>query len=951
MRPLSSHQPPGVRTLGGVLLVRSARPVAVATAALLALVAAASGCGGTECGEGTIERDGQCVPPSGSAAAVRCGDGTEARDRVCVRVGDSCGPGTVASNGACVLAPEACGEGTVFDVDVRACVATPDDDCPGTQVRDPVTGTCVTAPTEDTLRCGPGTVQQVDVCIPLPADCPEGTIADGDDCRIPDTICGTGTVRDPITGLCTAQADGRTCGPGTQADEDGRCVVDPTACGPGTTFNAATETCTADVRCRPGDRVVDGFCVSDGVEVPAPRLTWPGDGATGLSPSVALVWQRPPGEPLDRTTEVQIATDAAFSNRVFDANIGTRLHVRPETLQPSTTYFWRARHHEGETSSLFSETRTFATGATTAERPVIYQLVVRHFGNTGGTNRIDGTIEQNGVGRFVDIDDRALETLRAMGATHIWLTGVLRQATGTDWSGLTPPLPADDPDLLKGRAGSFFAVRDYFDVSPDYAVNPEARLDEFADLIDRIHDAGMKAMIDLVPNHVARSYGSVVRPEWDLGRDDNQNTFFSPQNNFFYLQDTCALQLPASAWPFPGRDGAFPPEDGSAGRRVRVTGNNVASCAPSVNDWYETVKLNYGYDYTAGTRSFDPTPSTWLFMDEVIRYWQEDFGVDGFRVDFAHFVPTEFYAWAIQRARARDAGAVFVAEAYENLTGLLDAGFDAVYDDPTYDLLKGIYNGSHNKFELDAHFASISPDRRHQYVRYLENHDERRIASPLVPGVEPDESGFGTPAAGRHFGPVSYLVGNGPILFYNGQSVGELGAGVSGFSGDNGRSTIFDYWRVPALARWVNGGRFDGGELSDEARDLHEYYRRLLHLAQHPTVTGSGYWGLDFFNREQPDYPGGFYAFARFAPGAGSLLLVVLNLTPDASVSGRVRLPSDLLDAAGLPADVAITRVFTETGETTAVASGTASRASLQSDGVAVEVGNQGTRAWLITPR
>ncbi|TVR03282.1 MAG: hypothetical protein EA398_05390 [Deltaproteobacteria bacterium] len=903
------------------------------------------------CGEGTTLEDGQCVPDA--LAPPSCGEGTTLRDGRCVRTEPPCGAGTVLRGDACVPDAEACGAGTTLDPDRRACV--PDDQalCATGTAWDNAQNRCVPA---DGVSCGEGTRLDEDAgaCVPLPADCPDGTVPDGDRCVIPDTICGEGTLRDPVSGRCVADTPtgpSDPCGPGTRPDpETGRCTPDPDACGEGTSFNPETGTCTPDVRCRPGDAVMDGICVpaTDGLRAPMP--TAPGHGARGLSTRTPLVWQLDPDLPRDATFTVQIARDASFQDLLGTFDAGRSFDFVPPGLTDDNTWSWRVRAEHSGQQGPFSTPRSFTTIADDdPRRAVVYQLVIRHFANTEGANLVDGTLEENGVGRFADIDDRAIAALRAKGATHIWLTGVLRQATGTDWSDLDPPLPPDDPDLLKGRAGSFFAVRDYFDVSPDYALDPDNRREEFRDLVDRIHDAGLQVLIDLVPNHVARSYASVVRPDLDLGLDDDQNMFFSPQNHFFWVQEDCALELPAGAWQFPGRDGTFPPEDGSPGRRVRVTGNNVISCTPSANDWYETVKLNYGYEFTTGLRQFDPIPPTWTFMDEVIRHWQEDFGVDGFRVDFAHFVPTEFYAWAIERARDRNPDALFIAEAYENLEGLLDAGFDAVYEDDTYDLLKGIYNGSHDKFELDNHLASIAPERRHQYVRYLENHDERRIASPLLMGVEPDDSGFGTADAGRHLAPVSYLVGNGPVLFHNAQSLGEEGAGVSGFSGDNGRTSIFDYWSVPTLARWARDGRFDGGALTPGERDLHEYYRRLLHLLQHPAATGDGYWGLDFHNRtEGSNYPDGVYAFARFAPGQQQLLVVAVNLTPDADTGATIRLPAALIEAAGLPEDVRVTRIFDETGNNTARPQGTLPRSALETTGIDVLIANQGNGVWLL---
>lgn len=677
------------------------------------------------------------------------------------------------------------------------------------------------------------------------------------------------------------------------------------------------------------------------------RLTHPGDGLFGLGTNLQLVWALTSyGDRYD--IDVSVVED--FSSLLVRERNFSGLDYPLRGLEANQTYYWRVRVN-GTGSEGWSETRQFSTWRESPRRPVVYQVIVRHFGNVDGANVIDGSLEENGTGKFADIDEVALSRIRAKGVTHVYLTGILQQATLTDYSEIGEP--ADDPDILKGRAGSFFAVKDYFDVSPDYALNPENRREEFGELVDRIHRAGMNVLIDLVPNHVARSYGSTVRPDLDLGLNDDQSQFFSPQNNFFYLEQGIPLVLPTqdSHWQSEGMDGIFPPEDGGEGRTARVTGNNIASHTPSVNDWYETVKLNYGLNFMTGETAYSPIPSTWEFMVEVIRYWMDEFGVDGFRVDFAHFVPDEAWRWIIDETKKDFPEAYFIAEAYERLEGLVEAGFDLVYDDYMYDGLKGIYNGTEDKYSLDGYFASVPDSMRGRYIRYLENHDERRIASPLVPGIYPGGSGFGDAQAGRHVAPIAYLFGDGAIMLYNAQTVGEEGAGESGFSGDDGRSTIFDYWRVPALAQWVNEGRFDGGGLEDWQLELHEYYRRLVHLTDHPLAMGSGYYGVDFFNRESGDYPEGFYAFARYIPGAGKMMLVVTNWAVETR-EGRIRLPEDLLrDLAQLGSMVEVHLVFDENGANHRRLNSERTRSSLVTDGFSLQLPQGATRVYLLKTR
>lgn len=547
-------------------------------------------------------------------------------------------------------------------------------------------------------------------------------------------------------------------------------------------------------------------------------------------------------------------------------------------------------------------------------KPVIYQLVVRYFGNTNTTNRRDGTIKQNGCGKFADISDAALAALREMGVTHVWLTGCIRQATLTDWSRIG--LPPDDPDVVKGIAGSFYAIRDYFDVSPDYAVEPEKRLEEFDALVQRVHSAGMKALIDFVPNHVARGYKSVVRPELSFGEGDDTSVFFARDNHFFYLVDPPgqALRLdrpPHWTPPLPlVFDGKFELEDGSAGRPPKATGNNVIAAAPGWDGWYETVKLNYGFNFVDGSAHYTPAPRTWLLMDEVLAYWQAR-GVDGFRCDFAHYVPPQAWAYLIAHARSRDDDSFFFAEAYpwvgsgDPITDRLQltaAGFDAVYDDDTYNALKRIYQGHGSQDEYSSIVVGLPEETRCTAVRYLENHDERRVASPVDPKRGHGESGFGSMHAGYLLAPLQYLISPGPVMLLNGQEVGEPAAGWEGFGGDDGRTTLFDYWCMPEHAKWVNGHRYDGGGLGEEQRRLRAWYADLLAVCQDESVRASGYWGLKYWNR--PDRfghcPDAFYSFARFADGSERMVLVVGNFDRGASRTGRVRVPRELAEVVNL---------------------------------------------------
>jgi hypothetical protein len=351
-----------------------------------------------------------------------------------------------------------------------------------------------------------------------------------------------------------------------------------------------------------------------------------------------------------------------------------------------------------------------------------------------------------------------------------------------------------------------------------------------------------------------------------------------------------------------------------------VTGNNRITWAPDAGDWYETVKLNYGHDFTAGRATghlpgkdapVSEVPSTWRIMDEILAYWQ-GVGVDGFRADMAHMVPVEFWRWAVARAKARDPGACFVAEAYDDdpakltsghvLDALLEAGFDAVYDDPGYDVLEGLYSAGKWCNDLDG-VAAGSAARFHRSLRYAENHDEVRLASPRHWG------GLGM-LVGRPASAVLLGLGRGPVMMFNGQEVGEPATGREGFGGDDGRTSIFDYWSMPELAKWFNGGACDGGRLAAEQRDLRLWYRDLLAVLRLPAFRSGEFRPLNRENIENPRFgrlPGEtasghwLYAYLRRDPASGQACLVAANFHGQTTLRElRVRVSPETRDWLGI---------------------------------------------------
>lgn len=556
----------------------------------------------------------------------------------------------------------------------------------------------------------------------------------------------------------------------------------------------------------------------------------------------------------------------------------------------------------------------------TNERPVIYQLLVRTFGNTNPHPRPGGTMAENGCGKFRDISGTALTAIRGMGFNHIWLTGVLEQASATDYPGRR----ADPPEILKGLAGSPYAVRDYFDVCPDYAEVPENRVAEFRELLERCRKHGLRTIIDFVPNHVARSYGSDVRPDLSFGEGDRRDLFFDRDNHFYYLGGS----HPGGGPPVRLPTGLFAPETDFG----RVTGNNAVTWAPSIHDWYETVKINYGHDFTKGRGTShlpgpdaapEEVPRTWRTMDSIIGHWQE-MGVDGFRVDMAHMVPMEFWRWTVRRARARDADALFIAEAYDGdpakltdsdvLDELWKAGFDGAYEHPTYKILQGIHECG--KWANDIDGETFGGARFHHCVRYIENHDEVRVANPRHWGGAGMNAG--KPAAAVMFG-----ISRAAIMLYSGQEIGEPAIGAEGFSGDDGRTSIFDYTAMPEFAKWFNAGKCDGARLSPGQKALREWYGELLAVLREPAFTAGEFYGLNHANRENPAFGrvGGetcsghwLYAFLRRDPASGQSFLCLANFHPTETLADvRVVIPEHALAWLGA-ADARVLRFSARLG-------------------------------------
>ncbi|MEJ5963913.1 alpha-amylase family protein [Pedobacter immunditicola] len=520
------------------------------------------------------------------------------------------------------------------------------------------------------------------------------------------------------------------------------------------------------------------------------------------------------------------------------------------------------------------------------QKLIIYQLLPRLFGNSNTNNVVYGTIEQNGSGKFNDISEKALDGIREMGTTHVWYTGVIAHASLTDYSayGIQP----DDADVVKGRAGSPYAIRDYYDVDPDLAVHVNKRMAEFEALVKRTHAKKMKVIIDFVPNHVARRYQAYAKPAnvIDFGAADDVSKAFAPGNDFYYVPGKA---LVAPTHPDTITTALSPLQDHHFKEfPAKATGNNVFSEYPHANDWYETIKLNYGVDYLDGDKKyFSPMPPVWGKMKDILMYWA-DKGVDGFRCDMAEMVPVEFWNWVIPEIKKAHPEMLFIGEAYNPQayeTYFNEGKFDYLYDKVgLYDGLKRlIRNEDHaDVYEITKAWQVERHAFSHKMLRFLENHDEERIASAGFAG----NALLALPAM-----VVSATLSGGPVMLYFGQEVGEPAIGKEGFGGDDNRSTIFDYWGVPEHQKWMNKGAFNGALLSHEQVQLRDYYKKLMQItATSPAVQR----GEIFEIPRSGNMNNRMYGYIRYT--AEQRLLVVVNFDRHQTMEVEIDIPEHILN-------------------------------------------------------
>lgn len=500
---------------------------------------------------------------------------------------------------------------------------------------------------------------------------------------------------------------------------------------------------------------------------------------------------------------------------------------------------------------------------------IIYQIIPRLFANFNETRKHNGTKAENGCGKMADINDKALKSIADLGATHVWYTGIIRHATAE----------LNSPAITKGLAGSPYAITDYYDVNPDLAVDEDKRMEEFEQLVARTHAAGMDVLIDFVPNHVAREYHSTHKPKGveDLGEGDHPEWAFSPLNNFYYIPgEPLTMDIDLKGYQ------EYP---------AKVTGNDCFSSHPSNTDWYETIKLNYGVFYQGGgEKQFFPIPSTWKKMADILLFWASK-KIDGVRVDMAEMVPVEFFQWAIDKVKKKYPKFIFIGECYDpsRYDAYLKAGFDYLYDKVgMYDYLRGVTSKNWPVEGITTQWMQHSGERLNHMLYFLENHDEQRIASGFF-------CGDGTCAEPAMI--VAATLNQCAVMVYMGQELGERGMDMEGFSGIDGRTTIFDYWGVKSIQAWANKGQYDGANLSEEQRDLRLFYQRLLTTARDNKAIQKGLMydityaqGTGFNKHEQ-------YAFIRH--WEDETLLVIINFH-DREQHMRVRIPNDAFVYLGI---------------------------------------------------
>ena len=512
---------------------------------------------------------------------------------------------------------------------------------------------------------------------------------------------------------------------------------------------------------------------------------------------------------------------------------------------------------------------------------IIYQMLPRLWGNVGGKNIKNGTLKDNGCGKFSSIDTITLEYLKSLGVSYVWYTGIIRHATAEDSAGCTP----SSADWVKGRAGSPYSITDYYDVNPYLADDPENRMEEFHKLVERTHAAGLKVIIDFVPNHVARDYGrfAAAHPAPTgmaaLGESDDKSVHWKDINDFFY---------------YPGIPLALPIQNQTYMEMPAMASGNSYTSSPGVNDWYDTIKLNYCDSHT----------ETWEKMYDIVNFWAGQ-GVDGFRCDMVELVPPAFFKWLISRIKKDRPDLLFVAEVYQKTLYskyIREIGFDLLYDKSgIYDTLRAIVEKNakdsgvpvedwQSAKRITWNWQSLG-DLQPYMLNFLENHDEQRFASDF----------FGCDARNSYAALYTALyLNNAPFMLYAGEEVGERGMDNEGFSGRDGRTSIFDWWAPSSLTRLYKYIHGEKEALAPEEETMLDTYRKALKFAAEDNAVSKGtFYDLCYCNYASDGFnPDRHFAFLR--DFEDETLLIVCNFSKN-DAEMRISIPEHAFNWMKMP--------------------------------------------------
>ena len=244
---------------------------------------------------------------------------------------------------------------------------------------------------------------------------------------------------------------------------------------------------------------------------------------------------------------------------------------------------------------------------------------------------------------------------------------------------------------------------------------------------------------------------------------------------------------------------------------------------------------------------------------------------------------------------------VFIAEIYnpDQYKNYIQQGrFDYLYDKVLlYDTLRLLVHGQRKAIDIGKVQQRLEGINDHM-LHFLENHDEQRIASTQFAGG---------PWKALPAMVISAIIDRGPVMIYFGQEVGEPGDAAEGFSGDDGRTTHFDYWGVPEHQKWMNNGKFDGGLLSMEQKQLRQFYSDILNLARVNPAVGEGeFLDLTEYNLSLGNIDDKVHVFLRFHEDER---LLIVNGFNNADKEVRIRIPPNAISAMGLdPKEVYIAR-------------------------------------------